>query len=86
MMGLFTVLSSSQLYRVAPWLGFGALVAGVGGALAVARGYWASSTRKVRERSASSWTPSARCCLGRPMRANELGGIPVAREPVRPGR
>jgi hypothetical protein len=34
----------------APALGFGGLVAGIGGALAVARGYWASSTRKVRER------------------------------------
>jgi hypothetical protein len=26
------------------------LIAGIGGGLAVARGYWASSTRKVRER------------------------------------
>jgi hypothetical protein len=34
----------------APALGFGGLVAGIGGVLAVARGYWASSTRKVQER------------------------------------
>ena len=34
----------------APALGLGGLVAGIGGTLAVARGYWASSTRRVRER------------------------------------
>jgi hypothetical protein len=33
-----------------PALGFGGLIAGVGGVLAGARGYWASSTRKARER------------------------------------
>jgi hypothetical protein len=31
-------------------LGYGGCIAGIGGALAVARGYWASSTRKARER------------------------------------
>jgi hypothetical protein len=31
-------------------IGLGASIVGVGSALAVARGYWASSTRKVRER------------------------------------
>jgi hypothetical protein len=38
------------LYPEAPALGVGGCIAGIGGALAVARGYWASSTRKVRER------------------------------------
>lgn len=38
------------LYPESPALGVGGIIAGVGGALAVARGYWASSTRKVRER------------------------------------
>jgi hypothetical protein len=33
-----------------PPLAFGASIAGIGGALAAARGYWASSTREVRER------------------------------------
>jgi hypothetical protein len=47
----FTVLFSVfALYPEAPAQGYGGLVAGIGGALAVARGYWASSTRKVRER------------------------------------
>jgi hypothetical protein len=34
----------------APWLGYAGLVAGIGGVLAVARNFWASSTRKDRER------------------------------------
>lgn len=38
------------LYPEAPALGIGGTIAGVGGVLAVARTYWASSTRKVRER------------------------------------
>lgn len=38
------------LYPEAPALGAGAFIAGVGGVLAAARGYWTSSTRKVRER------------------------------------
>lgn len=47
----FAVLFSAfALYPEAPALGYGGLIAGIGGALAVARGYWASSTRKVRER------------------------------------
>jgi hypothetical protein len=46
-----TVLFSAfALGPEAPALGIGGLVAGIGGTLAVARGYWASSTRKVRER------------------------------------
>ncbi len=47
----FVVLfSGSVLYQEAPALGYAGLIAGVGGALAAARGYWASSTRRVRER------------------------------------
>lgn len=38
------------LYPEAPALGVGGLVVGTGGILALARGYWASSTRKLRER------------------------------------
>jgi len=44
---LFSVFA---LYAETPALGVGGLVAGIGGVLAAARGYWASSTRKVRER------------------------------------
>ena len=47
----FAVLFAAfALYPEAPALGYGGLIAGIGGVLAVARGYWASSTRKVRER------------------------------------
>lgn len=47
----FAVLfAGSALYPEAPALGYAGFIAGVGGALAAARGYWASSTRKVRER------------------------------------
>ncbi len=51
-MGMFLVVlfAGAVLYRVAPALGLGASIAGIGGSLAVARGYWASSTTKVRER------------------------------------
>jgi hypothetical protein len=44
---LFSVFA---LYPEAPALGVAGGIAGVGGALAVVRGYWASSTRRVRER------------------------------------
>ena len=44
------IFAGSVLYGVDPALGVGASIAGIGGVLAVARGYWASSTRKVRER------------------------------------
>ena len=48
---LFAVLFGAYaLYPEAPALGFGGCIAGISGALAVARGYWASSTTKVRER------------------------------------
>lgn len=47
----FAVLfAASALYPEAPALGYGGFLAGIGGVLAVARGYWASSTRKARER------------------------------------
>jgi hypothetical protein len=48
---MFAILFSVfALYPEAPALGVGGFIAGVGGILAAARGYWASSTRKVRER------------------------------------
>jgi hypothetical protein len=47
----FTILFAVfALYPESPALGVGGFIAGVGGVLAAARGYWASSTRKVRER------------------------------------
>ena len=50
-MGIFLAfLAGIGLSELAPALGVGATIAGMGGALAIARGYWASSTRKVRER------------------------------------
>lgn len=49
--GMFlSFLAAAGFYDVVPALGVGAGIAGMGGALAIARGYWASSTRKVRER------------------------------------
>ena len=47
---VFALIASGMLYSVDPSLGVGASIVGVGGILATARGYWASSTRKVRER------------------------------------
>lgn len=47
---LMSGLTGFGLYDVAPLLGLAATIAGVGGTLAAARGYWASSTSKVRER------------------------------------
>lgn len=44
---LFAVFA---LYPEAPAQGYAGLVVGVGGVFAIARGYWASSTRKVQER------------------------------------
>ena len=44
---LFSVFA---LYPEDAALGIGGFIAGIGGVLAVARGYWASSTRKARER------------------------------------
>jgi hypothetical protein len=38
------------LTQLDPWLGLGTTIVGAGGALVAARSYWASSTRKVRER------------------------------------
>jgi hypothetical protein len=47
---LAVLFAAFALYPEAPALGFGGFVGGIGGVLAVARGYWASSTSKVRER------------------------------------
>lgn len=44
---LFAVFA---LYPEAPALGVGGAIASVGGTLAIARSYWASSTRRARER------------------------------------
>jgi hypothetical protein len=49
-MFLSVLFSAAALYPEAPALGVAGLVASVGGTLAIARSYWASSTRKVRER------------------------------------
>ena len=52
--GIATILTilfgAFALYPEAPALGIGGTIAGISGTLAVARGYWASSTRRVRER------------------------------------
>jgi hypothetical protein len=47
---LSSLFAIFALYPEAPALGVGGLVGGIGGVLAIARGYWASSTRKARER------------------------------------
>ena len=49
-MFLAALFATFALYPEAPALGVGGFIAGIGGVLAVARGYWASSTRKIRER------------------------------------
>ena len=49
-MVLVVLFAGSALYPVDPALGLGAGIAGVGAAFAIARRYWASSTRKVRDR------------------------------------
>lgn len=47
---LFSFVAGMGLYDVSPALGLGATIAGVGGVVAAARLYWATSTRTVRER------------------------------------
>jgi hypothetical protein len=47
---LTVLIAVFALYPKAPALGVGGFIAGAGGVLAAARGYWVSSTRKVRER------------------------------------
>ncbi len=51
-MAMFFALlfAGNALHPAAAWLGFGGVIVGVGGVLAVARGYWTSSTKKVQER------------------------------------
>jgi hypothetical protein len=47
----FAVLFAAfALYPEAPAQGYGGFIVGIGSVLAAARGYWASSTRKARER------------------------------------
>lgn len=47
---LAVLFAAFALYPEAPALGYGGFIGGIGGILAVARGYWVSSTRKVGER------------------------------------
>jgi len=47
---MVALLAGIGLSEVNPALGIGASIVGTGGILALARGYWASSTRKVQER------------------------------------
>lgn len=69
----FTVLfAGSALYPESPVLGIGGGIVGIGGALAMARAYWASSTRKVQERI-SVVMDAIGLTLGRPM-TEESGG------------
>lgn len=49
-MFLAVLFAAFALYPQAHALGYGGLIVGIGGVFAAARGYWASSTRKVRER------------------------------------
>ncbi len=49
-MFLAVLFSVFALHPGAPALGYAGLVAGIGGVLAIARGFWASSTKKARER------------------------------------
>jgi hypothetical protein len=49
-MSFAVLLAVFALYPESPALGYGAFIGGIGSALAAARGYWASSTRTVRER------------------------------------
>ncbi len=52
MAGLMVLLFAVfALYPEAPALGIGGAIAGTGGILAAARGYWTSSTKRVRERT-----------------------------------
>ena len=44
------LFAGSALYPESHALGVGGAIVGVGGILAAARGYWASSTKRVRER------------------------------------
>jgi hypothetical protein len=47
---LALLFAGSALYPEAAWLGWAGSLFGIGGVLAVARRYWASSTRRVHER------------------------------------
>jgi hypothetical protein len=79
----FTVLfAGSVLYAEAPALGYSGLVAGVGGALAAARGYWASSTRRARERISEVLDAIGQAVTQMDQRdTNDEEQAPVIREP-----
>jgi hypothetical protein len=47
---LATLFSVFALFPEAPALGYGGVVVGIGGVLALARSYWATSTSRVQER------------------------------------
>lgn len=47
---LVVLFAAFALYPESPVLGLGGFLAGTGSVVAVARVYWASSTRKIRER------------------------------------
>jgi len=49
-MFLTTLFAGAVVYEAGPALAGAAAIAGIGGVLAAARGYWAASTRSVRER------------------------------------
>ena len=66
---LFAVFA---LYPEAPALGVGGFIVGVGGILAAARGYWASSTRKVRERISAVMDAIGQTCSQRETRVSGL--------------
>jgi hypothetical protein len=76
---LATLFSVYGLYPEAPALGIAGAIAGVGGVLGIARGYWASSTRRVRERI-SAVMDAITQTLSRPeTRVSELREIGDAR-------
>jgi hypothetical protein len=79
----FTVLfAGSVLYPEAPALGYAGLVAGVGGALAAARGYWASSTRRTRARISEVLDAIGQAVTQMDQRdTNEEAQAPAIREP-----
>ena len=66
------LFAGAALYPEAPALGYGGAVAVLGGTFSLARGYWASSTRKVRERITSVMDTVGRTLGGPETRAPTL--------------
>jgi hypothetical protein len=81
----FAVLFAGYaLYPEAPALGYGGFIAGIGAALAAARGYWASSTRKVRERMSAVMDAIGQTLTEPDTQSSGLGTVvdgPAAQEP-----